>query len=590
MLKYPNPKGRSSPGIARAVGVVGLTGWLVAVLWALGPLVFSSFGIADETRAERKQPRQYDLLIRNGMIYDGSGEAPFLGEVAVNGDIIAAVGPLPDATGRVELDAKGLAVAPGFINMLSWATESLLEDGRSQSDIRQGVTLEVMGEGHSMGPLTEAMKKEMLEGQGSIKYAVPWNTLGEYLEHLERRGISTNVASFVGATTVRIHVLGYQRRAPNREELHRMQALVRQAMEEGAMGVGSALIYVPGAYATTEELIALAKVAAEYDGMYISHIRNEGGRILGALEEFIRIARSASVRAEIYHLKVTGAANWHLLDDVIHKIEAARRDGLKITANMYVYTASASSLDVLLPQWVHAGGNKAFLARLRDPAVQRRLRRQFSIIQPEKIRPMNLKSQAFRPMAGRSLADMASLLGKSPEETLIDILLKEEGGVKMIRFSLSEDNIRRQIALPWISFGSDGGSFATEGVFLNFETHPRGFGNFARLLGRYVREEKVIPLEEAIRRLTSLPADNLRLDRRGYLREGFFADIVIFDPEKIQDHATFEEPRQYATGVTHVFVNGVQVLKDGEHTGAKPGRVVRGPGWKGRTGCVRSWK
>ncbi len=590
MLRHPNPRRGRSPKSSLAVGHIGLTGWFPAILLGLASLAFPPPGIADEAGAEGTRPPQYDLLIRNGTIYDGSGGAPFVGDVAVNGDIIAAMGQLPDAGGRVELDAKGLAVAPGFINMLSWATESLLEDGRSQSDIRQGVTLEVMGEGHSMGPLNEAMKKEMLASQGSIKYAIPWNTLGEYLEYLERRGISTNVASFVGATTVRIHVMGYRRRAPHREELQRMQALVRQAMEEGAMGVGSALIYVPGAYATTEELIAMAKVAAEYGGMYISHIRNEGGRILGALDEFLRIARSAKVRAEIYHLKVTGAVNWQLLDGVIEKIEAARRDGLRITANMYVYPASASSLDVLLPQWVHAGGNKAFLARLRDPAVQRRLRKEFSIIQPEKIRPMNLKSPTFRPMAVRSLADMASSLGKSPEETLIDILLKEEGGVKMIRFSISEDNIRRQIALPWVSFGSDGGSFATEGVFLNFDTHPRAFGNFARLLGRYVREEKVIPLEEAIRRLTSLPADNLRLDRRGYLREGFFADIVVFDPDKIQDHATFEEPRQYATGVTQVFVNGVHVLKDGEDTGGKPGRVVRGPGWKGRTGCVRSWR
>jgi len=362
-----------------------------------------------------------------------------------------------------------------------------------------------------------------------------------------------------------------------------MQALVRQAMEEGAMGVGSALIYVPGAYATTEELIAMAKVAAQYGGMYISHIRNEGERILGALDEFIRICRSASVRGEIYHLKVAGPANWGLLQQVIDKIEAAQRQGLEITANMYTYTASASSLDVLLPQWIHAGGSKALLARLRDPAVQRRLRKQFSIIQPENIRPVNLRSPTFRPMSGKPLAEIASLLGKSPEEALIEILIQEGCGVKMIRFSISEENIRRQIALPWMSFGSDGGSFATEGVFLNFDTHPRAFGNFARLLGRYVRDEKIIPLEEAIRRLTSLPAGNLRLERRGSLREGFFADIVIFDPERIQDRATFEEPRQYATGVVHVFVNGVQVLKDGEHTGAKPGRVVRGPGWKRRS-------
>jgi|YNPNPStandDraft_1061719.scaffolds.fasta_scaffold03925_11 N-acyl-D-amino-acid deacylase len=584
MPKSRGPTSRCSPeegGVA--VRRTKLKGSLPALLFGLALLACAPPAIPEETPTQETGPRHYDLLIRNGTIYDGSGGPPFLGDVAVNGDTIAHVGPLPDATGRVEVDARGLAVAPGFVNMLSWATESLLEDGRSQSDIRQGVTLEVMGEGHSMGPLNEVMKKEMLESQGSIKYAIEWSTLGEYLEHLERRGISPNVASFVGATTVRIHVLGYQRRAPNREELHRMQALVRQAMEEGAMGVGSALIYVPGAYATTEELIAMAKVAAQYGGMYISHIRNEGERILGALDEFIRICRSASVRGEIYHLKVAGPANWGLLQQVIDKIEAAQREGLEITANMYTYTASASSLDVLLPQWIHAGGSKALLARLRDPAVQRRLRKQFSIIQPENIRPVNLRSPTFRPMSGKPLAEIASLLGKSPEEALIEILIQEGCGVKMIRFSISEENIRRQIALPWMSFGSDGGSFATEGVFLNFDTHPRAFGNFARLLGRYVRDEKIIPLEEAIRRLTSLPAGNLRLERRGSLREGFFADIVIFDPERIQDRATFEEPRQYATGVVHVFVNGVQVLKDGEHTGAKPGRVVRGPGWKRRS-------
>ncbi len=547
----------------------------IGLLLALASL-FVAHGLASEAA-------RHDLVIRNGMIYDGSGTIPFAGDVAVQGDLIVAVGGIVEGRGRIEIDAAGLAVAPGFINMLSWATESLLEDGRSQSDIRQGITLEVFGEGLSMGPLNQKMKKEILESQGSIKYAIPWTTLGEYLEHLWKRGVSPNVASFVGATTIRIHVLGHEKRAPTKEELHRMQALVQEAMEEGAMGVGSALFYAPAVYAKTSEVIALAKVVGGYDGLYISHVRNEGGRILEALDELIRIAREAPVRAEVYHLKVAGQENWDKLDEVINKIESARREGLHVTANMYTYPASATSLDALLPGWVHAGGTRAYLERLKDPAVQRRLKTEMTIIRPENIRPMNFRSPSLKPLSGKSLAEVASLWSKSPEEALFDIVLREQGGVKMVRFNISEENIRRQIALPWVSFGSDGGSFATEGVFLNFETHPRAYGNFARILGKYVRDEKIIPLEEAIRRLTSLPAANLKLDRRGSLQTGCFADVVVFDPNKVQDHATFDRPHQYATGMVHVLVNGVQVLKDGEHTGAMPGRVVRGPGWRAKS-------
>ena len=564
---------RGREGLAAPPPSILRIGLVLALAWAS---VFGSHGLASEA------PR-HDLVIRNGMIYDGSGTIPFAGDVAVQGDLIVAVGGIVEGRGRIEIDAAGLAVAPGFINMLSWATESLLEDGRSQSDIRQGITLEVFGEGLSMGPLNQRMKKEILESQGSIKYAIPWTTLGEYLEHLLKRGVSPNVASFVGATTVRIHVLGHEKRAPTKEELHRMQALVQEAMEEGAMGLGSALFYAPAVYAKTSEVIALAKVVGGYDGLYISHVRNEGGRILEALDELIRIAREASVRAEIYHLKVAGQENWDKLDEVIGKIESARREGLQVTANMYTYPASATSLDALLPGWVHAGGTKAYLERLRDPVVQRRLKTEMTIIRPENIRPMNFRSPSLKPLSGKSLAEVASLWSKSPEEALFDIVLREQGGVKMVRFNISEDNIRRQIALPWVSFGSDGGSFATEGVFLNFETHPRAYGNFARLLGKYVRDEKIIPLEEAIRRLTSLPATNLKLERRGSLQAGCLADVVVFDPNKVQDHATFDGPHQYATGMVHVLVNGVQVLKDGEHTGATPGRVVRGPGWRGKS-------
>jgi N-acyl-D-aspartate/D-glutamate deacylase len=535
---------------------------------------------------------QYDLVIRHGTIFDGSGKKPVIGDVAINGDAIAAAGKLDDARGRKEIDAGGLAIAPGFINMLSWATESLIEDGRSQSGIRQGVTLEIFGEGESLGPLNKAMKKEAVEAQADIKFAVKWTTLNEYLEYLVKQGVSPNVASFIGATTVRIHEIGYADRPPTAAELDRMRNLVRQAMEEGALGVGSSLIYAPAFYAKTDELIALAKVAAEYGGFYISHIRSEGDRLLEAADELITIAREANIPAEFYHLKAAGPSNWNKLEALIKKIEAARAEGLRITADMYTYPAGQTGLDAAMPPWVQEGGFKAWAQRLKDPAIRARVKREMSTPtdqwenfftgagSPEKILLVGFKNEKLKPLTGKTLAQVAAMRGQSAEETAMDLVVEDGSRVSTVYFLMSEENVRRQVQLPWVSFGSDAASLAPTGVFLKSDPHPRAYGNFARLLGKYVREEKVISLEEAIRRLTWLPAENLKLDRRGLLKPGYFADVVIFDPTKIQDHATFEKPHQYSTGVVHVWVNGVQVLKDGEHTGAKPGRVVRGPGWK----------
>jgi len=536
----------------------------------------------------------YDLILRNGLVYDGGGGKPHVADVAVAGDKIAAVGKLAKRRAAIELDVNGLAVAPGFINVLSWANESLIADGRSQSDIRQGVTLEVMGEGNSMGPLNDAMKREMVEEQGDIKFDVTWTTLGEYLDHLVRRGISCNVASFIGATTVRVHELGHADRAPTRSELERMKQLVRAAMEEGALGVGSSLIYAPAFYAKTDELIELCKVAARYDGMYISHLRSEGNTFLEAIDELIRIAREARLPAQIYHLKAAGKSNWPKLDAAIRKIEAARAAGLKITADMYTYTAGATGLDAAMPPWVQEGGYKAWADRLKDPVTRERVLKEMvtptdkweSLYlmagSPDKVLLVGFKNDQLKKFTGKTLAEVARLRGKSPEETAIELVIEDGSRVDTVYFLMSEENVRKQIALPWVSFNSDAPSVAPEGVFLKSNPHPRAYGNFARLLARYVRDEKIIPLEEAIGRLTSFPARTLKLDRRGALKRGHFADIVVFDPATIQDHATFDQPHQYATGVRHVLVNGVQVLKDGEHTGAKPGQVVRGPGWKGR--------
>ncbi len=535
----------------------------------------------------------YDVIIRGGTVYDGSGSAPVVADVAITSDTIAAIGDLSAASARTELDATGLAVSPGFINMLSWATESLIEDGRSQSDIRQGVTLEVFGEGWSMGPLTDAMRQDQLKRQGDIEFPIPWTTLGEYLEHLSARGISPNVASFIGATTLRIHEIGYDDRPPSADELERMRALVRQGMEEGALGIGSSLIYAPAFYAKTPELIELCRVAAEYGGMYISHMRSEANRLLEGIEELIIVAREAGIRAEIYHLKAAGEANWPKMDEAIALIEAARAEGLRITADMYTYPAGATGLDAAMPPWVQEGGHDAWVERLRDPAVRRRVAREMrtptdawenlylAAGSADRLLLVGFKQDSLKYLTGKTLAEVAELRGTSPELTAMDLVILDDSRVGTVYFLMSEENIEKQIALPWVSFGSDAGSLAPEGVFLLSNPHPRAYGNFARLLGSYVRERGVIPLEEAIRRLTALPAENLRIRRRGSLRSGYFADVVVFDPTTMQDHATFREPHQYATGVLHVFVNGTQVLNDGEHTGALPGRVVRGPGWRG---------
>ena len=536
---------------------------------------------------------EYDVILRNGMIYDGSGMPPFPADVGIQGDRISFIGAQPDAIGKTELDLTGLAVAPGSINMMSWANESLIEDGHSQSDIRQGVTLEIMGEGNSMGPLNEEMKREMLRRLGDIKYEIEWNTLDEYLQFLERRGVSTNVASFIGAATPRKYVVGYQDRPPTEEELVQMQRLVRQAMEEGALGVASSLIYPPGSFAETDELIALAKVAAEYDGTYASHLRNEASKLTEAVDELLQIAEQAEIRAEIYHLKASGRSNWAKLDVVVERVQQARAEGLKITADVYNYPASSTGLTSTMPPWVQEGGFDAALKRLKDPATRKRIAREMlegsdqwenmyhGAGSPQNILLVGFKSDSLKPLTGKTLAAVSEMRGTPPEETVMDLILEDRSRIGTVYFTQSEDNLRKKIALPWVSFCSDSGSLATEGVFLESSVHPRAYGSFARLLGRYVREEEIISLEEAIRKLTALPASNLGIQKRGRLRRGYFADVVVFDPAKIQDHATFEEPHQYSTGVIHVFVNGVQVLKNGEHTGETPGRVVRGPGWKG---------
>jgi N-acyl-D-amino-acid deacylase len=536
---------------------------------------------------------EFDVIIRGGTVYDGSGGDPVIADVGVVGDSIAAVGDLSSARAGTVIDASGLAVAPGFINVLSWANESLIHDGRSQSDIRQGVTLEVFGEGSSMGPLNDEMKRRIVEEQGDIRYDVEWTTLGEYLEYLERRGVSTNVASFVGATTVRIHELGEADRAPTAEELERMRGLVRRAMEEGALGVGSSLIYAPAFYAGTDELVALAGEAGRHGGMYISHLRSEGNALLEAVDEFLAIARRAQVPAEIYHLKAAGEENWPRMAEVIARIEAARAEGLRITTDMYTYTAGATGLDAAMPPWVQEGGLQEWRRRLRDPAIRARVLREMRTPtseweslyllagSPERVLLVAFRQDSLKHLTGKSIAEVARLRGTSPEEAAMDLVVLDDSRVGTVYFLMSEDNLRRQVALPYMSFGSDAASMAPEGEFLRSNPHPRAYGNFARLLGRYVRDEGVITLQEAVRRLTSLPAENLSLRRRGSLRQGYHADVVVFDPATIADRATFEAPHQFATGVLHVLVNGVPVLRDGEHTGATPGRVVRGPGWTG---------
>ncbi len=532
----------------------------------------------------------YDVVIRGGTIYDGTGSPGRVGDVAIKGDKVVAVGKVA-GRGKTEVDAKGMAVAPGFINMLSWATDSLIVDGRSQSDIRQGVTLEVMGEGSSMGPLSPAMKADALKRQGDAKFPINWTSLGDYFDMIEKKGISTNVASFVGAETVRVHELGEDDVDPTPEQLARMKALVTKAMDEGAMGVGSSLIYASGTYAETPELIAITTSAAKCGGMYISHMRSEGDRLLESIDELIEISRKSGAPAEIYHLKMAGRNNWQKYDAAIAKIEAARKEGLKITADMYTYPAGATGLDAAMPTWAQAGGLEKWIERMKDPAIRARMAAEMAkpgvgwenfidAAGPEGMLLVGFKNEKLKPLGGKTLAEVAKMRGKSAIETAMDLVVEDGSRVGTVYFLMDEANVAKQVALPWMSFGSDAGSQAPEGVFLKSGTHPRAYGNFARLLGKYVRDEKRTTLTDAIRRLTSFPAANLKITDRGTLAPGKFADVVVFDPKTIADHATFQKPQVYSTGVRDVFVNGVQVLKGGEHTGATPGRVVRGPGYQ----------
>lgn len=536
---------------------------------------------------------RYDAIVKGGTVFDGTGAPGVVADVGIRGERIAAIGDLSDAKADKVIDASGLAVAPGFINMLSWANESLIEDGRGVSDLRQGVTLEVMGEGTSMGPLNDAMKEEAVSRQGDIKYPIEWTTLGDYLGFLEQKGVSPNIASYVGATTVRVHELGYEDRAPNAEELTRMQDLVRAAMREGALGVGSSLIYAPAFYADTDELIALTKAAAETGGGYISHMRSEGDRYLEAIDEVIRIAREAGTRAQVYHLKPAGAANWAKSAEGLEKLDAARAAGIDVSADIYTYAAGATGLDAAMPPWAQEGGHDAWVARLKDPSIRARVIAEMrapaegweNLYQlaggAENVLLIGFKNDALKPLTGKTLAEVAAMRQTSPEDTMIDLVIEDDSRVGTAYFLMSEENIRRNIAWPHTMFGSDSGAYSPEGVFILSNTHPRAYGNFARLFAKYVREEKVITVEEAVRRLTSLPADHLRLRARGRLAAGYFADVVVFDPATIQDHATFDKPHQLSTGVRDVFVNGVLTIENEAHTGAKAGRVVRGPGWTG---------
>ncbi|HTO75601.1 MAG TPA: D-aminoacylase [Thermoanaerobaculia bacterium] len=548
-------------------------------------------GLARPAMTAAAAEAPFDVVVRGGTVYDGTGSPGRRADVGIRGDRIVAVGDLAKASAARVVDATGLAVAPGFVNMLSWSVDTLIADGKSQSEIRQGVTTEIFGEGWSMGPWNDAQKKRAQEEQSDIKYPIEWTTLAEYLKYLEKRGVSPNFASYVGAATVRENVLGLDNRAPTPEELEKMKALVRREMEAGALGIGTALIYPPGTFATTEELIALCKVAAEYKGKYISHMRSEGDRLLEAIDEVIRISREAGVPAEIYHFKAAGVDNWGKVDAAIAKIEAARREGLKITADMYTYTAGGTSLAFCIPPWAHEGGTPELMKRLADPETRARIAREmkeqgkgwenlYRAAGPDGILLVEFADEKQKPLTGKRLSEIARDRKQDPVETTMDLVAEGKGQIGALFFLMSEDNVVKQLKLPWVSFGSDAGSMAPEGVFLKSSAHPRTYGNFARFLGRYVREEKVTTLPDAIRRLSGLPASNLGLDHRGFLQPGMYADVVVFDPATIADRATYEKPHQYAVGVRHVFVNGVAVLKDGEHTGAKPGRALKGPGAK----------
>lgn len=536
-------------------------------------------------------PPRYDTILRGGTIYDGSGGPPFVGDVAIRGDRIVAVAPHLAGHGRREIGVRGLAVAPGFVNMLSWANESLIADGRGESDILQGVTLEVMGEGDSMGPLNDEMKRLAVERQSDIKYPIRWTTLGQYLDYMEKKGISPNLASFVGATTVRVHELGEGNVQPNPAQLARMRVLVREAMNEGAMGVGSSLIYAPATFAKTPELIALVTEAGRCGGMYISHMRNEGPTLLEAIDELVEISRRSGAPAEIYHFKQSGSVNWGKLDAAVARVNAARAKGQRITADMYTYTAGATGLDAAIPTWSQDGGLEAWIARMKQPEMRARIlsemradrKSEFAdlvVRHPDKVLMLSFKNPALKPLTGKTLAEIAKMRGKSPDETAVDLVIEDGSRVGVAYFIMDEANVRREVQLPWMSFGSDEAAQAPEGVFLQSAAHPRAYGNFARVLGHYARDAHLMPLQDAVRRLAALPTHNLGIKDRGMLRPGYFADIAVFDPAKIQDHATYEKPQVFATGTREVFVNGVEVVRDGTHTGATPGRFVKGPGWK----------
>ncbi len=539
-----------------------------------------------------QQSPSYDTIIRNGLIYDGNGGEPYKADIGINADTIAFIGDLPLAKAKNETDAHGMAVAPGFINMLSWANETLIKDGHSQSDIRQGITLEVFGEGESMGPLNPQMKDQLQNGQGDIKYKVSWTSLGEYLHFLETKGVSCNVASYVGATTIRNYVIGEDDKAPNAGQLDSMRLLVRQAMEEGALGVGSSLIYPPAFFAKTDELIAMSEEAGKYGGSYISHMRSEGNQLLEAVEELVTIAQKAKVHGEIYHLKAAGKDNWYKMDSVIRRIERARKEGIDIGANMYTYLAGGTGLTASMPPALQDGGFGKLRERLQDPALRSQIIRDmktssnkwenlyYAAGSADKVLLVGFNKDSLKKYTGKSLAAIAALRGKSPEETAVDLIVQDSSRISTIYFLMNEENVKKQIALPWMSFGSDEGSYTTAGVFLQSNAHPRAYGNFARVLGKYTRDEKIITLADAIRKLSKLSAEKLHIKKRGELKAGYFADIVIFDPLKVKDKASFEQPHQYAEGMLAVFVNGVQVLKNGEHTGATPGRFIKGPGWK----------
>jgi N-acyl-D-amino-acid deacylase len=556
-------------------------------LTCLTAAALAAWGVGTVTAAEEPS---YDIVIRGGMVYDGTGEPPRRVDIALRGERIAAIGDLSAAKGKTNIDAAGMAVAPGFINMLSWATESLLIDGRGQSDVRQGVTLEVFGEGWSMGPLNERMRKEVVRDQGDIKYDVPWTTLAEYLKHVTDRGVAVNVASFVGATSVRIHTIGYDNRKPTPAEMDAMRKLVRQAMEEGALGVGSSLIYAPAFYADTDELVELCKAAQPYGGMYISHMRSEGNKLLEGVDELVDISRRANIPAEIYHLKAAGQSNWPKHDAVVKRVEAARDAAQRITADMYCYTAGATGLDAAMPPWVQEGGYEKWRERLRDPEIRKKVIAEMrtptdkwenlllAAGSPDRVLVVGFKNDALKQLTGKTLAQVAKQRNCSPEDAAIDLVIADGTRVDTVYFMMDEANVRKNIALPWVSFCSDSAAIAPEGAFLKSNPHPRAYGTFARLLGQYVRDEHVIPLETAIEKLTYLPARNLRLVRRGLLAEGYYADVVVFDPAKVKDTATYDRPHQYALGVRDVFVNGTAVLRNNEPTGAKAGQVVWGPG------------